>query len=55
MLEAPVTGSRNGAEQGTLLFMTGGRPEVLDELMPVLARHGDRKPSTAERWVMRPP
>src|SRR5262249_52045468 len=25
MLEAPVTGSKLGAEKGTLLFMTGGR------------------------------
>ena len=42
MLEAPVTGSRNAAEQGTLLFMTGGRPEVLDELMPVLLAMGTK-------------
>jgi len=42
MLEAPVTGSRNAAEQGTLLFMTGGRAEVLDELMPVLLAMGTK-------------
>src|SRR5215470_15767141 len=32
-LEAPVTGSKNGAENGTLLFMTGGPRAVHDELM----------------------
>jgi 3-hydroxyisobutyrate dehydrogenase-like beta-hydroxyacid dehydrogenase len=42
MIEAPVTGSRNGAEQATLLFMVGGRPEVLDELRPILDAMGTK-------------
>lgn len=41
-LEAPVTGSKNGAEQGTLLFMTGGRREVHDELSPILEVMGTK-------------
>jgi 3-hydroxyisobutyrate dehydrogenase len=39
-LEAPVTGSKNGAEQGTLLFMTGGERTVHDELLPVMMAMG---------------
>jgi 3-hydroxyisobutyrate dehydrogenase len=35
-LEAPMTGSKNGAAGGTLLFMTGGRRETHDELLDVL-------------------
>jgi 3-hydroxyisobutyrate dehydrogenase-like beta-hydroxyacid dehydrogenase len=42
LLEAPMTGSRLGAERGTLLFMTGGRPETHEELMPVLMAMGTR-------------
>ena len=42
MLEAPMTGSKIGAEKGTLLFMTGGAREVHDELMPVLMAMGSR-------------
>jgi 3-hydroxyisobutyrate dehydrogenase len=41
-LEAPVTGSKLGAEKGTLLFMTGGRREVHDELMPVMMAMGTK-------------
>ena len=41
-LEAPVTGSRNGAEQGTLLFMTGGDRAVHEELLPVLMAMGTK-------------
>jgi 3-hydroxyisobutyrate dehydrogenase len=40
MLEAPMTGSKMGAENGTLLFMTGGRRETHDELMPVMMAMG---------------
>jgi 3-hydroxyisobutyrate dehydrogenase-like beta-hydroxyacid dehydrogenase len=40
MLEAPVTGSKLGAERGTLLIMTGGRKEVHDELQPILLAFG---------------
>ncbi len=41
-LEAPVTGSKNGAEQGTLLFMTGGERAVHDELVPVMMAMGTK-------------
>ena len=41
-LEAPVTGSKLGAEKGTLLLMTGGRREVHDELMPVMMAMGTK-------------
>jgi 3-hydroxyisobutyrate dehydrogenase-like beta-hydroxyacid dehydrogenase len=41
-LEAPVTGSKLGAEKGTLLFMTGGRREVHEELMPVMMAMGSK-------------
>jgi 3-hydroxyisobutyrate dehydrogenase-like beta-hydroxyacid dehydrogenase len=41
-LEAPVTGSKNGAEQGTLLFMTGGDRAVYEELMPVMMAMGTK-------------
>jgi 3-hydroxyisobutyrate dehydrogenase-like beta-hydroxyacid dehydrogenase len=41
-LEAPVTGSKNGAEQGTLLFMTGGERAVHDELLPVMMAMGTK-------------
>jgi 3-hydroxyisobutyrate dehydrogenase-like beta-hydroxyacid dehydrogenase len=42
MLEAPVTGSKLGAEKGTLLLMTGGAREVHDELMPVMMAIGSK-------------
>src|SRR5712692_9970229 len=42
MIEAPVTGSKIGAEKGTLLIMTGGSKEVLEELMPVLMAFGSK-------------
>src|SRR5688500_7813093 len=42
MLEAPMTGSKLGAEKGMLLFMTGGAREVHDELMPVMMAMGSR-------------
>lgn len=42
MLEAPMTGSKTGAEKGTLLFMTGGRPETHEELMPYLMAMGSK-------------
>lgn len=35
-LEAPVTGSKNGARDGTLLVMTGGPQALHDELEPVI-------------------
>jgi 3-hydroxyisobutyrate dehydrogenase len=42
VLEAPVTGSKNGADKGTLLLMVGGKKDVLDELMPVLMVMGTK-------------
>ncbi|MGH9403576.1 MAG: NAD(P)-dependent oxidoreductase [Terriglobia bacterium] len=36
MLDAPVTGSKNGAEKGELTFMIGGDRPTLDRAMPVL-------------------
>lgn len=42
LLEAPMTGSKNGAASGTLLFMTGGKPEVNEELQPVLMAMGTK-------------
>jgi len=42
MLEAPMTGSKTGAEKGTLLFMTGGARAVHDELMPVMMAIGSK-------------
>jgi 3-hydroxyisobutyrate dehydrogenase-like beta-hydroxyacid dehydrogenase len=41
-LEAPVTGSKLGAEKGTLLFMTGGRRELHEELLPVMMAMGSK-------------
>lgn len=41
-LEAPVTGSRNAAESGTLLFMTGGPAALHTELEPILLSMGAR-------------
>lgn len=42
LLEAPMTGSKNGAAQGTLLFMTGGAAAVHEELLPVLLAMGSK-------------
>jgi 3-hydroxyisobutyrate dehydrogenase-like beta-hydroxyacid dehydrogenase len=42
VLEAPVTGSKIGAEKGTLVIMTGGRKETHDELLPVLMTMGSK-------------
>lgn len=41
-LEAPVTGSRVGAEEGSLLFMTGGPAELHAELLPLLLAMGKK-------------
>jgi 3-hydroxyisobutyrate dehydrogenase-like beta-hydroxyacid dehydrogenase len=41
-LEAPVTGSKMGAEKGTLVIMTGGARAVHDELMPILMAIGSK-------------
>jgi 3-hydroxyisobutyrate dehydrogenase-like beta-hydroxyacid dehydrogenase len=36
MLDAPVTGSKHGAEKGELTFMIGGDHATMDRVMPVL-------------------
>src|SRR6266550_1629752 len=41
-LEAPVTGSKNGARDGTLLVMAGGEREVFDDALPVLGAFASR-------------
>lgn len=41
-LEAPVTGSKNAAEAGSLLLMTGGDLAVHEELLPVMLAIGAR-------------
>jgi 3-hydroxyisobutyrate dehydrogenase-like beta-hydroxyacid dehydrogenase len=41
-LEAPMTGSKNGAQNATLLFMTGGRRATHDELLDVLHVMGSK-------------
>jgi 3-hydroxyisobutyrate dehydrogenase-like beta-hydroxyacid dehydrogenase len=42
MLEAPVTGSKMGAERGTLILMTGGPRALHDELMPIMMTMGGK-------------
>ncbi len=42
MLDAPVTGSKHGAEKGELTFMIGGEKEALEQAMPVLKVLGKR-------------
>ncbi len=39
-LDAPVTGSRNGAIEGTLTILAGGDAAVLERARPVLSRMG---------------
>lgn len=41
-LDAPVTGGTWGAEKGELIFMVGGKREVLDRVEPVLQSVGKR-------------
>ncbi|MBI3661809.1 MAG: NAD(P)-dependent oxidoreductase [Acidobacteria bacterium] len=41
-LDAPVTGGTWGAEKGELVFMVGGRKDVLEKVQPVLAAMGKR-------------
>ena len=42
LLDAPMTGSKHGAEQGELLFMLGGEQETLDKATPVLEVMGKK-------------
>ncbi|WP_314219821.1 NAD(P)-dependent oxidoreductase [Streptomyces zaehneri] len=41
VLDAPVSGGGRAAEQGTLLVMAGGDPEVFASCRPVFATYGD--------------
>lgn len=41
-LDAPVTGGTWGAEKGELVFMVGGKDEVLERVRPVLEAMGKR-------------
>ncbi len=42
MLDAPVTGSKHGAEKGELTFMIGGDREIFDRALPALKVLGKR-------------
>ncbi len=42
MLAAPATGSRQGAEHGTVVFMTGGKEELSLNMQPLLLSMGQR-------------
>src|SRR5438270_11723370 len=39
-VDAPVTGSKIGAAQATLIFIAGGNKETLDKLSPLLSAMG---------------
>ncbi len=39
-VDAPITGSKIGAEQGTLIFIVGGREETIRQLHPLFAAMG---------------
>ncbi|HWQ03403.1 MAG TPA: NAD(P)-dependent oxidoreductase [Candidatus Nitrosotenuis sp.] len=41
-LDAPITGGTWGAEKGELVFMVGGRKEVLERAQPVLSTMGKK-------------
>jgi len=41
-VESPVTGSKNGAEKGTLLLMVGGTPEAVARCQTVFAAVGEK-------------
>jgi 2-hydroxy-3-oxopropionate reductase len=40
MLDAPVSGGQEGAREGTLTIMVGGKPEVFERVLPVLQKLG---------------
>ena len=40
MLDAPVSGGSEGAQQGTLSIMVGGDPAIVEQVRPVLAAMG---------------
>ena len=41
-VDAPCTGSKAGAENGTLSFMVGGEPETVERIRPLLENMGKR-------------
>jgi 3-hydroxyisobutyrate dehydrogenase-like beta-hydroxyacid dehydrogenase len=41
-VDAPCTGSKAGAENGTLSFMVGGEPDVIERIRPLLENMGKR-------------
>jgi 3-hydroxyisobutyrate dehydrogenase-like beta-hydroxyacid dehydrogenase len=41
-MDAPVTGGTWGAEKGELVFMVGGKPEVLERVTPLLEAMGKK-------------
>ncbi|HLI29606.1 MAG TPA: NAD(P)-dependent oxidoreductase [Terriglobia bacterium] len=42
MLDAPVTGSKHGAEKGELTFMIGGDRQTLNRILPILQALGKK-------------
>jgi 3-hydroxyisobutyrate dehydrogenase-like beta-hydroxyacid dehydrogenase len=42
VIDAPVTGSKNGAEKGTLVIMTGGAEAAMARAQPVFAAVGEK-------------
>jgi 2-hydroxy-3-oxopropionate reductase len=40
MLDAPVSGGQEGAREGTLTIMVGGKPEVFERMQPALLKLG---------------
>jgi 3-hydroxyisobutyrate dehydrogenase-like beta-hydroxyacid dehydrogenase len=58
-VDAPMTGSKTGAENGTLIFIVGGKEETLGRLKPLFAamgkiffRMGDTGKGQAAKLVM---
>src|SRR3546814_14436383 len=41
-IEAPMTGSQIGAENGTLTLMRGGRPDAVEAARPVMEAYSQR-------------
>lgn len=41
-IDAPVTGSKTGAENGTLIFIMGGESSTIDRLKPLIAAMGKK-------------
>jgi 2-hydroxy-3-oxopropionate reductase len=40
MLDAPVSGGQEGAKEGSLTIMVGGKPEIFERMQPVLRKLG---------------